>query len=94
MGHMNEVKQITDGKQRYAAGVMKYAQMGYWDGDYEPKVTDLLALWMSADRTVVGVGNIIGPAQRWLEHLGAEAELVEPAAVRAETSDALEEVPA
>ena len=42
---MNEVKQITDGKQRYAAGVMKYAQMGYWDGDYEPKVTDLLALF-------------------------------------------------
>ena len=57
-------------------------------------LTDLLALWMSADRTVVGVGNIIGPAQRWLEHLGAEAELAEPAVVRAETSDALEEVPA
>jgi gamma-polyglutamate synthase len=64
-------------------------------GDRTPgELTDLLALWMPADRTVVGVGNIIGPAQRWLEHLGAEAELVDPAAVRAETSEELDEVPA
>jgi len=31
--------------QRYRAGVMKYAQMGYWDGDYEPKDTDVIALF-------------------------------------------------
>jgi len=37
--------QITDKKERYKAGVLKYAQMGYWDGDYEPKDTDLLALF-------------------------------------------------
>ncbi len=24
---------IKDAKKRYAAGVLKYAQMGYWDGD-------------------------------------------------------------
>lgn len=36
---------ITDKKERYRAGVLKYAQMGYWDGDYEPKATDLLALF-------------------------------------------------
>ncbi|MDC7787628.1 form I ribulose bisphosphate carboxylase large subunit [Rhodoplanes sp. TEM] len=36
---------ITDAKKRYAAGVLKYAQMGYWDGDYEPKETDLLAVF-------------------------------------------------
>ena len=33
------------GKERYKAGVLKYAQMGYWDGDYEPKDTDVLALF-------------------------------------------------
>jgi len=36
---------ITDAKKRYAAGVLKYAQMGYWDADYEPKDTDLIALF-------------------------------------------------
>ena len=44
---MNEMSktEITDKKKRYAAGVLKYAQMGYWDGDYEPKDTDVLALF-------------------------------------------------
>src|SRR2546426_5101383 len=42
---MNELKQIVDAKKRYSAGVLKYAQMGYWDADYEPKPTDVLALF-------------------------------------------------
>ena len=37
--------EITDKKKRYAAGVLKYAQMGYWDGNYQPKDTDILALF-------------------------------------------------
>jgi ribulose-bisphosphate carboxylase large chain len=41
---MTEMKEIK-GKERYKAGVLKYAQMGYWDGDYEPKDTDVLALF-------------------------------------------------
>ncbi|KFI26280.1 ribulose 1,5-bisphosphate carboxylase [Haematobacter missouriensis] len=41
---MTEMKEIK-GKERYKAGVLKYAQMGYWDGDYVPKDTDLLALF-------------------------------------------------
>ncbi|RYF62702.1 MAG: ribulose-bisphosphate carboxylase large subunit, partial [Comamonadaceae bacterium] len=45
MGHMTEPKQITDTAKRYAAGVLKYAQMGYWDSDYQPKSTDILALF-------------------------------------------------
>ncbi|MDP1791497.1 MAG: ribulose-bisphosphate carboxylase large subunit, partial [Methylibium sp.] len=45
MGKMNEPTQITDTKKRYAAGVLKYAQMGYWNGDYVPKETDILALF-------------------------------------------------
>ena len=37
--------EIRDSKERYRAGVLKYAQMGYWDSDYEPKDTDVLALF-------------------------------------------------
>src|SRR6184192_371648 len=40
-----ENMQITDASRRYAAGVLKYAQMGYWDADYVPKETDVLALF-------------------------------------------------
>jgi ribulose-bisphosphate carboxylase large chain len=36
---------VRDAKQRYKAGVLKYAQMGYWDADYEPKDTDVLAVF-------------------------------------------------
>ncbi|WP_149588680.1 form I ribulose bisphosphate carboxylase large subunit [Tabrizicola flagellatus] len=45
MADGNTKREITDKKERYRAGVLKYAQMGYWDGDYEPKPTDLLALF-------------------------------------------------
>src|SRR5690349_19842394 len=30
-------------QDRWTAGVTPYARMGYWDGDYEPKDTDILA---------------------------------------------------
>ncbi|MDX6524899.1 MAG: ribulose-bisphosphate carboxylase large chain, partial [Gaiellales bacterium] len=30
-------------KDRWTAGVTPYAEMGYWDPDYEPKDTDILA---------------------------------------------------
>ena len=33
------------GAARYKAGVLKYAQMGYWDADYVPKETDVLAVF-------------------------------------------------
>ena len=43
---MDEVRsKEIKGKDRYKAGVLKYAQMGYWNGDYEPKDTDVLALF-------------------------------------------------
>ena len=39
-------KQATvSGKERYAAGVMEYAKMGYWEPDYAPKDTDIIALF-------------------------------------------------
>jgi ribulose-bisphosphate carboxylase large chain len=36
---------ITDMKERYRSGVLKYRQMGYWEPDYEPKDTDILAVF-------------------------------------------------
>ena len=40
----SKVKEVK-GKERYKAGVLKYAQMGYWNGEYEPKPTDIIALF-------------------------------------------------
>jgi len=34
-----------DTKKRYEAGVLPYAQMGYWEPDYEPKETDIIAVF-------------------------------------------------
>ena len=45
MGAADTPQQILDPKKRYQAGVLKYAQMGYWDADYEPKDTDVLAVF-------------------------------------------------
>ena len=36
---------ITDLKERYKGGVLKYKQMGYWRPDYEPKDTDVLCVF-------------------------------------------------
>ncbi|MGO8953492.1 MAG: form I ribulose bisphosphate carboxylase large subunit [Rhodomicrobium sp.] len=33
------------GKDRYKAGVMEYRKMGYWQPDYQPKETDIIALF-------------------------------------------------
>ena len=32
-----------EGKKRWGAGVIPYAKMGYWNPDYVPKDTDILA---------------------------------------------------
>ncbi len=37
--------QTKSGVARYKAGVLKYAQMGYWEPDYRPRDTDVLALF-------------------------------------------------
>ncbi len=36
---------ITDMKERYKGGVLKYKQMGYWRPDYEPKETDVVCVF-------------------------------------------------
>ncbi|MBO0663662.1 form I ribulose bisphosphate carboxylase large subunit [Jiella sp. MQZ9-1] len=40
---MDAETQTLTGKERYKSGVLKYKQMGYWEPDYEPKDTDLIA---------------------------------------------------
>jgi gamma-polyglutamate synthase len=46
-------------------------------------LTDLLAAEMRDGRVVVGVGNIVGPAQRWLAHLSGLIESDRPEGVMA-----------
>ncbi len=41
MAEVNEIK----GKDRYKSGVISYKKMGYWQPDYEPIDTDLIALF-------------------------------------------------
>ncbi|TVR64812.1 MAG: form I ribulose bisphosphate carboxylase large subunit [Gemmatimonadales bacterium] len=42
---MDTGAETVTGKDRYKAGVMEYRKMGYWVPDYEPKDTDMLALF-------------------------------------------------
>ncbi len=42
---MNAPTKKLTAKERYSAGVLKYRQMGYWEPDYEPKDTDIIALF-------------------------------------------------
>src|SRR5215813_11362586 len=45
MDDVTNPRNLDDPRERYRAGVLKYAQMGYWNGDYVPKDTDVLALF-------------------------------------------------
>ena len=42
---MNKHSITLHGKDRYKSGVMEYKKMGYWEPDYEPKDTDIIALF-------------------------------------------------
>jgi ribulose-bisphosphate carboxylase large chain len=39
------ISEPAKGQDRYRAGVMEYRKMGYWEPDYEPKITDVIALF-------------------------------------------------
>jgi ribulose-bisphosphate carboxylase large chain len=46
MNVMGKKPQLSGEKRsRYSAGVMEYRQMGYWEPEYEPKDTDILAVF-------------------------------------------------
>ena len=40
---MDTKARTVRGKDRYKAGVIEYRKMGYWEPDYEPKDTDIIA---------------------------------------------------
>jgi len=40
-----QASQTVKGRDRYRAGVMEYRKMGYWEPDYTPKDTDVIALF-------------------------------------------------
>ena len=42
---MNDQSITVRGKDRYKSGVMEYKKMGYWEPDYVPKDTDIIALF-------------------------------------------------
>src|SRR5712692_8254356 len=42
---MNQHSITVRGKDRYKSGVMEYKKMGYWEPEYEPKETDVIALF-------------------------------------------------
>ena len=47
---MNDVAKISKtspgpGRSRYTPGVIPYAKMGYWNPDYVPNDTDVLAVF-------------------------------------------------
>jgi ribulose-bisphosphate carboxylase large chain len=39
------LSKITDAKKRFQSGVLQYKQMGYWAPDYDPKDSDILAVF-------------------------------------------------
>ena len=45
MGAATDRATPVDTADRYRAGVLKYAQMGYWEPDYVPTDTDVLAVF-------------------------------------------------
>ena len=69
---LDNAKTVTDAKKRYSAGVMKYAQMGYWEPDYTPKDTDIIALFRITPQD--GVDEVEAAAA--VAGLGSEASSV------------------
>ena len=61
---LDDAKTVTDAKKRYSAGVMKYAQMGYWEPDYTPKDTDIIALFRITPQDGVDAGNELARVER------------------------------
>ncbi len=51
-----EIGTLKEGKERYKAGVLPYAKMGYWEPDYKIKDTDMLAMFRITPQE--GVGGI------------------------------------
>ena len=71
---MADGSETVTGKARYAAGVLEYKKMGYWEPDYQPKDTDIIALFRITPQDGVDpVEAAAAPAPR--EPEGDEAAL-------------------
>ena len=78
---MEDTTPVQNPTDRYRSGVMKYAKMGYWDGDYEPKDTDVLAVfrvtpqegvdWIEAAAAVAGESSTATWTVVWTDRLTA-----------------------
>ena len=42
---MPTIGTLKEGKERYKSGVIPYKNMGYWEPHYQPKDTDLIAVF-------------------------------------------------
>jgi len=88
-----EQRTLQDAAERYRPGVLKYAQMGYWEPDYEPSETDVLALfritpqegvgWEEAAAAVAGESSTATWTVVWTDRLTA-AETYRAKAYRVE----------
>jgi ribulose-bisphosphate carboxylase large chain len=89
----NHMSEEIKGKERYKAGVIPYKKMGYWDSDYVPKDTDVIALFRitpqegvdheEAAAAVAGESSTATWTVVWTDRLTA-AELYRAKAYRSE----------
>jgi ribulose-bisphosphate carboxylase large chain len=89
----NHMSQELKGKERYKSGVIPYKKMGYWDSDYVPKDTDVIALFRitpqegvdheEAAAAVAGESSTATWTVVWTDRLTA-AELYRAKAYRSE----------
>jgi ribulose-bisphosphate carboxylase large chain len=70
-------RDLANPAKRYRAGVLKYAEMGYWQPDYEPKDTDVLALFritpqdgVDPEEAAAAVANLPRRPGRWCGRTG------------------------
>ena len=61
---MNDQSMTVRGKDRYKSGVMEYKKMGYWEPDYEPKDTDVIALFRVTPQDGVDPIEAVGGGRR------------------------------
>jgi ribulose-bisphosphate carboxylase large chain len=89
----NHMSEEIKGKERYKSGVIPYKKMGYWDSDYVPKDTDVIALFRitpqegvdheEAAAAVAGESSTATWTVVWTDRLTA-AELYRAKAYRSE----------
>src|ERR671924_104683 len=73
---------MTQTKDRWAAGVTPYAEMGYYNPDYEPKDSDILAAFRVTPQPGALRQDVPGPAPRHRHGARVPGQVRAPAARR------------